>query len=132
MKARYSYPLLFLLPSTMLACIVAVVAAAAGAGVLWIFVYGDNTWPESAETFVMAFAVSVSVITLITLVRASYCFGKNRESSGGLSRAHAVTAGVVSVLLPLLILLHQWQVGNIGGNAMPADNSSKPVPENRA
>lgn len=50
MKARYSYPLLFLLPSAMVAVLAAFVVVAVGAGVLWLFVYGDNQWPESART----------------------------------------------------------------------------------
>ena len=107
MKARYLYPLLFLLPSAMVAFLAALVAVGAGIGILWIFVYGDNTWPEAASTVVMALAITVSLITLATLVAASYFFGKSREASGGLSKAHVVIAIALSVLLPLLVLLRK-------------------------
>lgn len=46
MKARYSCVLVFLLPSAMDAALAAIVLTAAGAAVLWIFVYGDDPWPK--------------------------------------------------------------------------------------
>lgn len=114
MKARYSYPLLFLLPSAMAALLVAAVVVGAGAGVLWIFVYGDNPWPKSAETALMILATAVSALTLVVLIAAAYSFGKKRELAGGLSRRHIVVAASISVLIPALVLFHQWQVGNLG------------------
>lgn len=80
MKARYSYPLLFLLPSLMVALLVAVVVVGAGAGVLWIFVYGDNTWPEVANTALTTLAVVAAAATLASLLYAGYAYGKRRES----------------------------------------------------
>jgi RsiW-degrading membrane proteinase PrsW (M82 family) len=122
-KARYSYALLFLLPNAMMAFLAGVILAAAGAGVLWIFVYGDSPWPESANTALMTAAVATSASLLAALVALSYRFGKNQETKGGLRRSHALVAVSVSILLPLLVLLHQWQVGNIGSNSLPANNS---------
>jgi hypothetical protein len=114
MKARLAYPLLFLLPSAMAAFLSAFVAAGVAAGILWLFVYGDNTWPQAAGNAVMGFAVVVSIAVLAMLLFASYSFGKRREASGGLARRHVAFAIIVSVLLPALALLHQWQVGNLG------------------
>ena len=127
MKARYSYPLLFLLPSTMAAFLSAFVMTAALAGILWLFVYGDETWPESAGHMAMAFAVVVFLAVLAALTAASYSFGKRREGFGGVAKSHIVVAVAVAVTLPLFALLHQWQVGNIG-HAVPANNSFKPKP----
>jgi hypothetical protein len=127
-KARYSYPLLFLLPSAMVAFLAAFVVAGVGAGILWIFVYGDRPWPESVNTMLMGVAIAGSALTLTALVALSYFIGKSGESRGGVPRSHVVVALVISVGLPLLVLLHQWQVGNIGGTPVPANNSSKPTP----
>jgi hypothetical protein len=114
MKARYSYPLLFLLPSAMVAFLAAIVVVGAGAGVLWIFVYGDNTWPKSADTALMSLAVAASAATLSLLLSISYSYGKNSESAGGLARRHVVWAILISILLPALVLLRQWQIGALG------------------
>lgn len=115
MKARYSYPLLFLLPCTVVALLAAFVVVGAGAGVLWIFVYGDNTWPKAAGTALMSIAVASSAATLALLLYAGYSYGKNSESAGGLARRHVVWAILFSILLPALVLLREWQVGAFGG-----------------
>ena len=60
------------------------------------------------------------VTFLFTLLFASYSFGKARESTGGLSMWHVALAAVVSVLLPALVLLHQWQIGNLGTQPVQA------------
>jgi hypothetical protein len=128
MKARHSYPLLFLLPSAMLAAGVLVFVAAAGAGVLWIYVYGDNEWPASARSALMWLASICAASSFLALIAASYRFGKAREASGGVSRSHMRWALGLSLGLPLLALLHQWQVGNLGNSSMPPNSSSKPTP----
>ncbi|MGY0798930.1 hypothetical protein ACW7G0_07750 [Lysobacter sp. A286] len=114
MKARFSYLLLFLLPIVMVAIIVTVFAGGASAGILWLYVYGDNVWPQSANNVFMAVIVVVFSATLITLCLASYAFGKKRESCGGLKGSHVALAVGASILMPGLGLLHQLSVGNIG------------------
>lgn len=114
MKARFAYPLLFLLPSAMIAFLAAFIAAAGGAGVLWLFVFGDNTWPQAAGSAVMVCAAGASIASLALLLLASYRFGKRREPLGGLARQHIAAAIAMSVLLPVLVLLYEWQVGNFG------------------
>ncbi|MCI4569036.1 hypothetical protein [Lysobacter sp. CFH 32150] len=114
MKARFSYPLVFLLPNAMVAAIAAFVAAGLGGGILWLFVYGDDTWPQTAEYLVMGVAILASLATLTALSFASYSFGKRREASADLSWLHIALAVGISMLLPALALLHQLSVGNIG------------------
>ena len=114
MKTRYSYPLLFLLPSAMVAFLVAFFVGVAGAGVLWIFVYGDNSWPESSGTALMGLAVIAAAATLAFLLFSGYSYGKSREPSGGMVGRHVAWGVGISILLPALVLLHQWQVGNLG------------------
>jgi hypothetical protein len=112
----------------MLAVIAAVLAGAAGAGVLWIFVYGDNPWPASANVVVMALASTVGLAVLAGLLLVAHRVGRSRESGCGLRREHVWVALGLSVGLPLLVLLHPWQVGNLGGTQVPPNNSSKPTP----
>lgn len=114
MKARFSYPLLFLLPIAMAAGIAAVAAAGATAGILWLFVYGDDPWPRAAEVVVAAVAAVASLVTMGALVLASYSFGKQREAAGGPSWRHVVTSGGISIALLAMVLLHQLRIGNIG------------------
>jgi hypothetical protein len=98
----------------MAAFLSAFVAAGAGAGILWLFVYGDRTWPQAANNAIMGFAVFASIGTLVLLLFVGYSFGKSHETSAGLTRRHVAFAIAISVLLPALALLHQWHVGNLG------------------
>lgn len=127
MKARYSYPLLFLIPSAMVAAANAVVVAGVGAGVLWLFVYGDSAWPESARAVLTVFALVAAVLTLVMLLHASYRFGRRREAAGGLRPSHVLLAIALSLALPLLAVLHQWQVGNLGDRGSPVPAGTGPV-----
>lgn len=117
MKARYSYPLLFLLPSAMAAAAVALLVVAVGSGVLWIFVFGDDPWPSAANTALTSAAACTAIVTFVWLLTLTYRTGKRRESAGGLHRSHALLALGLSVGLPFLALLHQWQVGNLAANS---------------
>lgn len=114
MKARFSYLLAFLLPSAMLASIAAVVSVGVGAGVAWLFVYGDTSWPDAAERMIMALAVVVGLTSFATLLSASYLYGKRQELLGGLNRWHIAVALASAVLLPALVLLRQYQIGALG------------------
>ena len=116
MKARFSYPLVFLLPSAILAAVAGVVFIGVGAGVLWLFIYGDNSWPDSAEKVLTAISVLVAVASLAALVSASYFYGKRQELSGGLSTWHIVLALAITILLPALIIFRQYQIGAYGSH----------------
>ena len=114
MKARFSYPLVFLLPCAMLASIAAVVSAGVGAGVTWLFIHGDNPWPDGAERVIMALSIVVALTSFATLISAGYFYGKRQESHGGLSKWHVTVALAIATLLPALVLLRQYQIGALG------------------
>src|SRR5690606_1581659 len=107
-------PLLFLVPSVVAGVMAAVLAAAADTGILWVFVYGDDPWPAQSSSALASLAVLVGLLVLATCLFIAYRAGRSRESRGGLRRAHALIALGLSVGLPLVVLFHQWQVGNLG------------------
>lgn len=124
MRARYSYPLFYFPLSAMFAGVVALVFVACAAGVMWIFIYGDNAWPAAADHTVMLLSALVFAAVLSLLLRALYVFGKKHETHGGLTRKHALVAVAATILFPLLVLLRQWSVGAIGSHnpyAVPAN-----------
>ncbi len=114
MKSRYTYPLLFLFPSAVFAGIAMVLTVGAGAGILWLFVYGDNAWPDEAEDVLLGLAAAVGLLILLVCLFVAYRAGKSLESRGGSRKSHVLVALGLSVGLPLLVLVHQCQVGNVG------------------
>ena len=91
----------------MVSAVAGVIFVGIGAGVLWIFIYGDNTWPGAAEQLLLAIAVLVAVLSFSMLVAATYFYGKRQESSGGISKWHGAVALAITILLPALILLRR-------------------------
>ena len=128
MKSRYAYPLLFLVPSAVAGVIVTVLTAAAGAGILWLFVYGDDPWPARTDGLLMSLAALIGLLVLVACLLTAYRVGKSQESRGGLRKAHVLVALGLSAGLPLLVLFHQWQVGNLEDSQVPPNNSFKPKP----
>ena len=131
MKARFAYPLAFFIPSAMAAFLSAFVMGGAAGGILWLFVFGDDPWPGGADKALMTLVTLVAATTLAALLFASYSFGKTREVHGGLSRRHLALACAISVLLPALALLYEWQVGNIGEESILVDGSYEANPTGR-
>ena len=72
--------------------------------------------------------MSLGLVLLALLLFAAHRVGQRRESQGGVARSHMLIAVGLSVGLPLLVLLHQWQIGNLGGAQVPPNNSFKPTP----
>ena len=114
MKKRYIYSVLFGVPGLVIALVFAFLVFGAGAGVLWIFVYGDNPWPASAEKILPALFVGAFLTAWLVFIVAGFIFGKRLESKPGLSGRH-ILASVLATLVPVvLMVLHQYSVGNIG------------------
>jgi hypothetical protein len=114
LKRRYLYVLMFGVPALLAATIVSVLLFAAAAGFLWLFVLGDNPWPSSADTLLTSVLVLVWVGLSAALKSLAYVYGKGQEGHAALDTRHVVAAAAATALLVLLVLSHQWRVGNIG------------------
>lgn len=114
MKKRYLYVLLFGVPALLAAMIVSVLLFATAAGVLWIFVFGDEPWPSSADALLTSVLVLVCVALWLALTSVAYVYGKRQEGRGALNTRHVTASTAATALLVLLVLAHQRGVGNIG------------------
>ena len=95
MKKRYIYAVLFGVPGLVMSLVFAFLVFGAGAGFLWIFVYGDNQWPASAEKILPALFALAFLAAWLMVTAAGFIFGKRLESKPGLSGRH-ILASVVS------------------------------------
>lgn len=114
MKKRYLYAMLFGIPGLFVAGMISIFLFGAFAGVLWIYVFGDNPWPPYAEQLLsIVFVLTVLALWIGSLV-LGYVVGKRLEKDPALNRNHVlISAGLTTVFL-LLILFQQWNVGNLG------------------
>jgi len=113
-KKRYLYLLLFAIPGFFIAALFAFFILAAVAGVFWIFLFGDNTWPDATQWILpLALFLVFAVAWAIAMV-VGYKTGKNLESSGILNRKHILVAIAFTIAPLLFMYLYQLKVGNIG------------------
>lgn len=103
LKRRHVYVLVFAVPSLLLALVVAACAAAASAGVLWLFVFGDNPWPAAADSALGAMVVAVGISVWFGLLFTAYLVGRGEEAAARLNRSHLAVAIGVTVLLAVAI-----------------------------
>ena len=109
MRKRFQYVLLFGIPGLVIASVFAMVVAASAAGVLWLFVFGDNRWPSQSTVYVLAPAVVAFVSVWGTAMYVGYSTGKRLESglTRRLDRRHVLLSAVTTLLPMLLIAGHQ-------------------------
>lgn len=114
MKRRFQYLLLFGLPALLMAGMAALLLVGAAAGVLWLFVFGDNPWPAAAEKVLGAgFFIAWLALWLVLLVLA-FAAGKRQEASPRSMRGPVMLALGTLALVVFVAVLHQRSVGNLG------------------
>lgn len=114
MKRRYLYLLLFALPALLAAVIISITLFGATAGALWLFVFGDNTWPASVNNLLTAMFFLVGIALWLALLSAAYRVGRRQEQHEALNTRHVAVAVGATLLMLLVAAAHQWSVGNIG------------------
>ncbi len=114
MKKRYLYSILFGIPGLLLSGLFALLIAGFAAGVLWIFVFGDNPWPSIVETALPVLIALVFLTVWIAFTAIGFVIGKRLESDPILNKKH-ILASIIATLLPILFFLfYQLSVGNVG------------------
>lgn len=114
MRKRYLYILLFGIPGLFVAGLISIFVFAAFAGILWLYVFGDNSWPTSSETMISALFVVVFGVLWLGFITLGYLVGKKLETNPVLNRNHILISAGLTLMLILLIVFQQWSVGNLG------------------
>ena len=117
MKKRYIYSLLFGAPGVFVSLIISFVVFGAAAGFVWLYVFGDNSWPASTETILPFVFILTFLVVWTAFIAVGFIIGKNLEEYGDLNKKHIVVAAGATIVPILLIILHQLGVGN--GNIGP-------------
>ena len=114
MKKRYLYSLLFAVPGFFISAIISFVAFGSAAGFLWLYVYGDMSWPSSVEIILpIIFAFTFLLLWIISIV-IGFVTGKKFEKDQTQNVKHILISLGMTIVPIILIVLHQLSVGNIG------------------
>jgi hypothetical protein len=114
MKKRYLYACLFAVPGFFIALIVAFITFGSAAGVLWLFVYGDNSWPAAVERTIPVLFFLIFLALWAVAIVTGFAVGRRHEQDTALNRKHLLAALGMTIAPVLIIVLHQLSVGNIG------------------
>ncbi len=114
MKKRYLYSILFGIPGFFISVIAAFIAFGSTAGVLWLYVFGDNPWPAWSEKTLVSLFVLAFLVAWIATISVGFVAGKKLERNPALNRGH-ILISIGATIAPILsIALYQLSVGNIG------------------
>lgn len=117
MRKRYLYSLLFGIPGIFAAGIVSIFTMGAFAGILWLFVFGDNPWPASAQTILATSFVLVFLMLWIGIGILGYWVGRRLEKDPELNRNHLLISAGLTVVFLLLMAVYQWRIGAVGAGS---------------
>src|SRR5688572_9212258 len=115
-KRRYLYVLLFAAPTLLLSLIAGAMLLGASAGVLWLFVLGDDPWPSGVDTLLTTVFILSGAAFWAVLLSVAYAFGKREETNASLNRTHVVLSIGVTVVLAGFIAIRLSGV-SVGGRS---------------
>jgi hypothetical protein len=102
---RHVYVLLFAVPALLVSIIAAALMLAASAGALWLFVYGDDPWPNTANVLLGAVFLLVAAALWLALLFVAYTVGRQQEGELSLNKRHvALSLGATVVLAAIIIV----------------------------
>jgi hypothetical protein len=123
MKKRYLYALLFGLPGLFVAGFISIFGFTALAGILWLYVFGDNPWPAFVEpALAVLFVLTVLILWMVFLVMGFF-IGKRLEKDPALNRTHILISAGLTLAFFLFLGVHQWSIGRLGLNSDSAQCS---------
>ena len=114
MKKRYVYALLFGIPGFFVAAIISVVVFGAAAGMLWIYVFGDNPWPAYVEKLIPGLLIITFLLLWVASMTIGFVIGRKFEKDSQWNRNHILVSIGLTLMFVLFILLQQLSVGNLG------------------
>jgi hypothetical protein len=114
MKKRYLYAILFGIPGLSVAALLTAVSLGAAAGFLWLFVFGDSPWPQAVQTLLPAVGLIVFVAAWAGISVWGYRYGIRQEDGRPVERRHLLIAAAATILPIVIVILHQYRVGNLG------------------
>ncbi|MGE5074175.1 MAG: hypothetical protein ACM3MF_12170, partial [Anaerolineae bacterium] len=113
MKRRYIYMGLFGIPGLLVAAILALALFGVTVGVLWLFVFGDNPWPDITNSALAGIVLLAFLGMCAISLRMGYQTGKRHEQDAMLNKSHVLLSAGLTALLLLLMLGFQVSNGNL-------------------
>ena len=114
MKKRYLYLFLFGIPGFILSLMASFAFVGAGTGLLWLFVFGDETWPSWVEAILPIILIALILVIWVIFLLIGFRTGSKLESEPGIDKQHILISGGLTILFIMLVVFQQLRVGKLG------------------
>lgn len=114
MKKRYIYTLLFGIPGFLISAMIALIVSGTAAGVLWLFVFGDDPWPASIEQILPILIGVIFLAVWIGFLTTGFVIGKRLERDPVFNKGHILVSIAVVAAFLLGFGFFQLRIGNLG------------------
>ena len=114
MKKRYIYAFLLGVPGLLVSLIISSVFAAAAAGFLWIYVFGDSPWPAAAGKMLPLLFILLFLVLWSAFIAVGFIIGKRIGEDQDFNTKHIMVSAGAVIMLMALIVLYEMRAGNIG------------------
>jgi F0F1-type ATP synthase membrane subunit c/vacuolar-type H+-ATPase subunit K len=112
MRLRTLYLLVGLVLGALAALAVMIQVFAVGAGISWLYLFGDDPWPAGAERYLFGVSLAAGLATLGAGLGIGYTLGRRYESAPRPERARRRGTGLLLgglALWLLVVVLGLWQ-----------------------
>lgn len=122
MRRRHLYVLLFAAPALLVSIIAGAAMLAASAGVLWLFVLGDNPWPPMADRLLGAVFFVGGTALCVALLFVAYTVGKQQEAQPTFNTGHVAISIGATLVLATVIAARLTGLGRSAGDSEVCSN----------
>ncbi len=105
MNHKVSYTILFIIPGLFASFIIAAAITGIIAGVFWLFIFGDNIWPEWTEAFIGSLFVIIFLGSLGAFAIAGYQLGISQKPANKINRKYIlISIGSTAAFIAFMFL----------------------------
>lgn len=117
MKKPVQYAILFAVPGMVISFLVAYLATGMLLGFLWLFVFGDSSWPDWLTLVVPILTLCIFIVSIASITFWGYCTGKQLAHQKQINRKH-IFYSFLATITP--VFLFMWQQARISGGNTPS------------
>lgn len=102
MKQSFLYGILFAIPGIVISLLVTYLSTGMIFGFLWLFVFGDNSWPDWVAFIIPIVSICIFLITLAVITTWGHQTGIKLEEKPKYNLKH-IFYSIIATVIPVLI-----------------------------
>ena len=105
MKIRYLYVIASLLWALVIGPLACLATVGISAGIAWLYLFGDNQWPNATEWVISLLGIAVGFVIAIAVILIGYRRGIQREASPRMNQKLEQRRAMTLLIAPIFVML---------------------------